>query len=604
MQKAETILNVIRERGERGLKLSRIYRQLFNSELYLLAYNKLCRNEGAMTPGITEETVDGMSLARIFRLIDDLRYERFHWTPVRRSYIPKKDGSRRPLGIPTWRDKLLQEVIRMLLEAYFEPRFSSHSHGFRPKRGCQTALQEIKYTCRGTKWFIEGDISKCFDSFDHQVLIDVLRRNIDDERFIRLIGNLLKAGYLEEWRWNATLSGAPQGSVVSPLLSNIYLNELDRYVEQTLLTEYNRGDKRRRRNPVYKHYEYKRKLAKERDDRKAYKAFDKKLRSVSPSHPCDPLYRRLRYTRYADDFLLSFAGPKTEAEEIKDKLAKFLCEDLKLELSKAKTLVTHAKTESARFLGYEIKVTQEDSWRDRNNSRTLNGEITLRVPRGTLQKLCARYQRNGKAIHRAELAHRNDFDIVARYQSEYRGFVQYYKLALNLHQLTELHWVMATSMLKTLANKYKSTVNAMVKKYKAILETEHGPMKGFRVVVERDGRRPLIREFGGIPLRKQARVAYIADRFSVPPINRPQLIVRLLAELCELCDSEDDEVSVHHIRKLADLRSAGSNDKPLWTKRMAAMRRKTLVVCSTCHAAIHSGQARAEWTDKLESRVR
>jgi hypothetical protein len=292
--------------------------------------------------------------------------------------------------------------------------------------------------------------------------------------------------------------------------------------------------------------------------------------------------------------LLSFAGPKTEAEEIKNKLAQFLCEDLKLELSKAKTLVTHARTEPARFLGYEIKVTQKDSWRDRNNIRTLNGEIALRVPRDTLQKLCARYEKNGKAIHRAELAQRSDFDIVARYQSEYRGLIQYYKLALNLHQMSRLRWVMATSMLKTLANKHKSTVNAMAKKYRAILQTAHGPMKGFRVVVERDGKKPLTAEFGGIPLRKQARAAYIVDRFSVPPTIRPQLITRLLAELCELCDSEDD-IRVHHIRRLADLKFSGLNEKPLWTKRMAALRRKTLVVCSKCHAAIHSGQTRAEW---------
>jgi group II intron reverse transcriptase/maturase len=588
MQTAETILNVIRDRGERGLKLSRIYRQLFNSQLYLLAYSKLYRNEGAMTPGITEETVDGMSLARIFRLIDDLRYERFQWTPVRRTYIPKKDGSKRPLGIPTWRDKLLQEVIRLLLEAYFEPRFSSHSHGFRAKHGCHTALNEVKYTCRGTKWFIEGDISKCFDSLDHQVLINVLRRHVDDERFIRLIANLLKAGYMEEWRWNVTMSGAPQGSVLSPLLSNIYLNELDKFVEQILLPEYNRGDKRRLRNPVYKHYEYKRRLAKERDDRKAYKAFDKKLRSVPASHPRDPMYRRLKYTRYADDFLLSFAGPKGGAEEIKQKLAQFLSEELKLELSKVKTLITHARTEPARFLGYDVKVAQKDSWRDRNNMRTLNGEITLRVPRDTLQKLCARYQRYGKPIHRAKLAQRHDSDIVARYQSEYRGFVQYYKLALNLHQLSKLHWVMATSMLKTLANKHKSTVNAMVKKYKTIIETEHGPMKGFRVVVEREGKKPLTREFGGIPLRKQARAGFIVDRFSAPRPNRAQLIDRLLAEICELCDSEE-EVQVHHIRKLADLITPGRNEKPPWMKRMAATRRKTLVLCSKCHATIHSG---------------
>lgn len=602
MQKAETILNVIQDRGRRGLKLGRIYRQLFNSELYLQAYANLCPNKGATTPGITEETIDGMSLNKIHQLIDEVKHERFRWTPVRRIYIPKKNGSTRPLGIPTWRDKLLQEVIRLLLNAYFEPQFSDHSHGFRPQRGCHTALEEIKYTCRGTKWFIEGDISKCFDSFDHGVMIDVLRAHIEDERFIRLIENLLKAGYMENWKWNATLSGTPQGCVLSPLMSNLYLNEFDKFVEQKLIPQFHQGAKRRR-NPEYRHYGYKKGLAKARNDRTSYKAFDKKLRSVPALDPYDPDYRRLRYTRYADDFLLAFVGTRAEAEEIKRQITDFMSNELKLQLSETKTLITHASAESARFLGYEITVGRSDSWRDSNDKRNLNGEILLRLPKGALQKFCARYERNGKPIHRGELALNSDFDIIARYQSEYRGYAQYYTLAQNLYQMSELKWIMQTSMLKTLANKYRSTVNAMAKKYQAMIETPYGQMKGFRVIVERAGKKPLIAEFGGIPLRTQARVSKITDGVVHLGSTRNQLVERLLADQCELCGSEE-RVEVHHIRKLADLNKPGRKEKPLWVQRMAAIHRKTLVVCSECHIAIHKGETRAVWNDKLESRVR
>jgi group II intron reverse transcriptase/maturase len=602
MQKAEAILNVIQDRGRRGLKLERIYRQLFNSELYLQAYANLYSNKGATTPGITEETIDGMSLNKIYRLIDDVKHERLRWTPVRRTYIPKKNGSTRPLGIPTWRDKLLQEVIRLLLDAYFEPQFSDHSHGFRPKRGCHTALEEIKYTCRGTKWFIEGDISKCFDSFDHGVMVKILREYIEDERFIRLTENLLTAGYMENWRWNATLSGTPQGSGLSPLMSNLYLNEFDKFVEQKLIPQFHQGEKRRR-NAEYRHYEYKKGLAKARNDRKSYKAYDKKLRSVPALDPYDPDYRRLRYIRYADDFLLAFVGTRTEAEEIKQQITDFMSNELKLQLSETKTLITHASTESARFLGYEISVGRNDSWRDRQDRRNLNGEILLRLPKDALQKFCARYERNEKPIQRGELMLDSDFDIIARYQSEYRGYVQYYTLTQNLYQMNKLKWIMETSMLKTLANKYRSTVNTMVKKYQATFETPYGQMKGFRVIVERAGKKPLIAKFGGIPLRTQAKVSKITDGVVRLGSNRSQLIERLLADQCELCGSEE-KVEVHHVRKLADLNKPGRKEKPLWVRRMAAIHRKTLVVCFKCHTAIHKGETRAVWNDKLESRVR
>ncbi|MGA9691448.1 MAG: reverse transcriptase/maturase family protein, partial [Pseudonocardiaceae bacterium] len=231
MQNAEAVLGVLRERGRRGLPCEELYRQLFNPQLYLLAYGRIYSNQGAMTPGVTEETADGMSLGKIERIIDAMRHERYRFAPVRRIYIPKRNGKLRPVGLPTWSDKLVGEVVRLLLEAYYEPQFSRHSHGFRPRRGCHTALREVADLWTGTTWFIEGDISDCFGSLDHDTMIKILSESIHDNRFLRLVRTMLEAGYLEDWTWGATLSGAPQGGVVSPLLSNIYLHKLDEFVE-------------------------------------------------------------------------------------------------------------------------------------------------------------------------------------------------------------------------------------------------------------------------------------------------------------------------------------------------------------------------------------
>jgi group II intron reverse transcriptase/maturase len=375
MRPAETVLGIIHDRGKRGLPLEDVYRQLFNSELYLFAYGRISRNAGAMTPGATAETVDGMSMAKIGRIIDALRRETYRWTPVRRVYIEKKDSmKKRPLGIPTWSDKLLQEVIRLILEAYYEPQFSPASHGFRPARGCHTALSEIYHRWIGTKWFVEGDIARCFDSLDHAVLESILSEKIHDGRFLRLIANLLGTGYLEDWRYNATFSGSPQGAVLSPILSNIYLDRLDRFVETTLLPKYNSGDRRRPN----------REWARLRDQVKRLEALGcrdearlarRQMQRVPSLDPIDPDYRRLRYIRYADDWLLGFSGPRCEAEAIKRDIGAFLRDELKLELSETKTLITHARSQPARFLGYHIAVLHNDRKHDRRGHRSLNGQI-------------------------------------------------------------------------------------------------------------------------------------------------------------------------------------------------------------------------------------
>ena len=590
MQSAGTVLDVLRDRGRRGLPCDELYRQLFNPHLYLLAYGRLYSNDGAMTPGADGETVDDMSLGKIGRIIDALRHERYRFSPVRRVYIEKKNGKLRPLGLPSWSDKLAGEVVRLLLEAYYEPQFSGRSHGFRPRRGCHTALTEVAVAWTGTTWFIEGDIARCFDDLDHGVMLGILGEKIHDNRFLRLLRNMLEAGYLEDWEWNATLSGAPQGGVVSPILSNIYLDRLDRFVETVLIPEYTRG-KLRGHNREYQKVQYALAQARKRGDRAEARRLGRRLRCLPAGDPRDPGYRRLRYCRYADDHLLGFAGPRAEAEQIKQRLAQFLRDDLKLELSQEKTLITHARTGAARFLGYEITVQHADRKLARGH-RSVNGAIALRVPVPVLKAKCAPYLKLGKPEHRPERVSLDDHEIVSIYGAEYRGIVQYYLLAGDVWRLRWLHWVMLTSMLKTLAAKHRSSVTAMARRHKATIATRHGPRRCFEARVERDGRKPLVARFGGIPLRQQ-RKAVLTDRNAIPGSTRKgkELIFRLCAGRCELCE-QWAEVRVHQVRKLADLTKPGQ-PQPAWARIMARRRRKTLVVCQRCHDTIHARQPAA-----------
>jgi len=589
MQSAETVLGVLRERGRRGLPLEELYRQMSNPQLYLLAYGRIYANKGAMTPGATQETVDGMSTGRIGRIIDAMRHERYRFTPARRVHIPKKHGTR-PLGLPTWSDKIVGEVVRLLLEAYYEPTFSDRSHGFRPGRGCHTALREVANTWTGTAWFIEGDIADCFGSFDHQVMITTLSERIHDNRFLRLMRNMLTAGYLEEWTWHATLSGVPQGGIASPVLSNIYLHKLDTFVETVLIPEYTRG-RTRARNPQYRKVEAAIEKARRARDRTEVRSLYRRLHSLSHGNRQDPGYRRLRYCRYADDTLLGFTGPKAEAEEIKRRLAAFLRDELKLELSPEKTLITHARTERARFLGYEIAVassshrTLRRSVCTRRNSRTLNGAIALHVPASVVKAKSGPYLSRGKPECRNPMIKESDHTIVGRFGAEYRGIVQYYLLAGDVHRLHRLRWVMETSMLKTLACKHRSSVSKMAARLKAKILTPHGLRTCFEARVERTGRNPLVARFGGIPLKRQ-KSAVLADRASPgPTYPAKELIDRLRKGRCERCQQTDD-IQVHHVRQLADLDRTG-RPQPEWAQVMQARRRKSLVVCGNCHDGIH-----------------
>jgi group II intron reverse transcriptase/maturase len=595
MQEAETVLNVLRERGRRGLSCEEPYRQLFNPSMYLLAYGRIYSNQGAMTPGTDGETADGMSQVKIGRIIDAMRHERYRFKPARRIYIPKKNGKERPLGITSWSDKIVSEVVRLLLEAYYEPTSSNRSHGFRPHRGCHTALTEVANTWAGTTWFIEGDISDCFGSLDHSVLLGILGEKIHDNRFLRLLRHMLQAGYLEDWTWNATHSGTPQGGVASPVLSNIYLDQLDKFVEKVLIPEYTRGAYRKF-NPEYQKVAKAAERARKRGDLTAARALRTQQTSLPSKDPRDPGYRRLRYVRYADDHLLGFTGPLAEAEDIRRRLAQFLHDELALELSEEKTLITHARTRAAKFLGYEITVQHADTKRTKHQ-RSVNGGIALRVPTQVIKAKCAPYLTSGKPGRRSRLVNLTDHEIITIYGAEYRGTAQYYLLAGDVYKLNRLHWTMLTSLLRTLACKHDSTLSKMAARYTTTIDTPHGPRTCMQTRVERTGgRKPPVATFGGIPLKRKP-TAVLNDRANAPGTapRRRELITRLKAQRCEMCETPAD-VEVHHVRKLADLANPGPPHQPQWAKLMAAKRRKTLAVCASCHSQIHHNR-RTEGND-------
>jgi len=598
MRTAETILGLIGERGKKGLPLERVYKLLFNKDLYLEAYGKIYRNKGAMTQGVTGETPDGMSLDKIDAIIEALRYERYQWLPARRVLIPKKNGKQRPLGMPVWSDKLVQEVIRSLLEAYFEPHFSDHSHGFRPKRGCHTALREIYHKWTGTTWFIEGDISQCFDKLNHELLLETLKEHIHDERFIRLLRDLFDAGYMQDWTYNQTLSGVPQGGIVSPILSNILLDKLETFVEKTLIPQHTRGTKRK------ESLEYHNLIAlswyhRQRGNITRAKELRDQAQSIPSLMTNDPNFRRLKYVRYADDFLLGFTGPRSEAEEIKQQLRTFLQDELQLELSEEKTLITHAVNEAARFLGYEVTMLHDDAKRAKRDTngygtetmcRSINRRIGLRVPKDILDTKQKRYMQGGKVMHRKELEGESDHTIVTMYQLEYRGIANYYRLAYNMSHLNTLKWVMETSLTKTLASKHKISVSKVYEKYGAKLRVNGKEYKGLQVITPKpdQSQKPLVATWGGISLKWDIGATLDEQPPRLYNKGRSELVQRLLADFCELCGSSE-EVEVHHVQAMRKLHEYPGRPKPEWVKRMIALKRKTLLLCKRCHTATEHG---------------
>lgn len=598
MQKAENILQAMRKMGEKRIPLERAYRNLFSEDLLLTAYARTARNKGALTAGSDErDTVDGMSLERIQKVIEELRSERFRFCPARRIRVPKKSGGQRPLGIPNFTDKLVQEALRQVLEAYYEPQFRNSSHGFRPKRGCHTALAAVKGKFRGATWFIEGDIRGCFDNVDHQVLMDILARDIKDGRLLNLIRMGLEAGYMDEWNYNRTYSGTPQGGVLSPLLANIYLNELDAYIEDVLIPQYTRGTKRAE-NPEYKRLKFAMTQARKKGDIKKAKEIERQRRHMPSQDVYNPNFRRLQYVRYADDFILCFIGTKAEAEAIKEAISTFLKEKLHLELSPTKTLITHARTEYARFLGYDISIfNADDKISPRKGTiakiRSQSGYVRLGIPYGKVDELTKRYMQGGKAVHENALLKFTDATIVNVYQQRYRGIAEYYKYAIDRRRLQKLKYYMEIALTKTLACKHKDSVKSIYRKYATRREIGGYSYKVLAVEIPNSQGKQYA-YWGGITLKRiDVGQGYIIDRTvkdDLPQPTRLELVRRLQANRCELCGSTE-KCEVHHVRKLVDIKRQWRNtEKPAWVEKMIGMRRRTLVVCTECHHEIHAAR--------------
>jgi len=594
MQTADHILQALRKLGEKRMPLTWVYRSLYSEDLFLSAYDKIARNQGALTAGVDNDTVDGMNLARIRQVIEALRYERYRFKPSRRVHIPKKSGGKRPIATPSFTDKLVQEVLRMLLEAYYEPRFRDSSHGFRAGRGCHTALTRVRQKFDSKGWFIEGDIKGCFDHIDHQLLIDIMSRDIQDGRLLHLIRMALEAGYLEDMVYHKTHSGTPQGGVLSPLLANIYLHELDVFVEEELIPRNTRGTKRAS-TPEYNRFTTLLKQARQAGDNERVEQLERERRQYPSQDTHDPNFRRLAYVRYADDFILGFAGPKSEAIAIKEAIGELLGKDLHLEMSTNKTLITHARTQQANFLGYAISVYHaDDKLSDKANARTkvrsTNGRVRLGIPKGLIQEHVHRYQHKGKASAEKWLLGFSDAHIINTFQLRYRGLAEYYKYAIDRRRLASLKNVMETSLVKTLAHKHQTTVSKMYRKYRGTQMVNDFGYKTLQVEVPTStGIRTIY--WGAVPLRvvKPGDEPIRDERYQATYNRRTDLVRRLQAETCELCGSQE-YIEVHHIRKLADLKKPGRKDKPAWMQRMIALHRKTLVVCRRCHLTIHAGK--------------
>ena len=600
MRSPERVLNSLNEHSkDSSYKFERLYRILFNEELFYVAYQKIASNGGSTTKGSDGRSIDGMSLARIETLIASLKDESYQPHPSRRVHIPKKNGKTRPLGIPAFEDKLVQEVVRMILEAIYEGHFETTSHGFRPKRSCHTALLHIQKTFNGAKWFIEGDIKGFFDNIDHDVLVGILRERISDDRFIRLIRKFLKAGYVEDWTFHNTYSGTPQGGIVSPILANIYLDKLDKYVKE-YIQHFDKGTKRRpgkesndlaneRKRTV-------RKLKKVKDGTEKaalvarLKAIEQERAAFPNGDEMDESYRRLKYIRYADDFILGVIGSKEEAQRIKEDIKSFLSASLALELSEEKTLITHTG-KSAKFLGYEITVTRDNHQRRDVRGclrRTYGKRVRLNVSMATLRDKLLEYGameiklRNGKEVWkpkcRSGLIFNDDLEILDRYNRETVGFCNYYLIANNCVVLHNFRYIMEYSMYKTFAGKYRSTVRKINKKYRY--------NKLFTVKYEQKGAIKS-RTFYKTSFKRRTTAfngSCDIEPYSIADVSRTNLTDRLKAEKCELCGATG-KLIMHHVRNLKDLKG-----KESWERLMSARKRKTIALCPSCHRLRHLGK--------------
>ena len=598
MQDPTVLLAILSRMAQKPtVKFDKLFQKLYNTDLWVLAYEQIAPKPGNMTPGPDKRTIDGMGLARIQAVIADLKASRYKPKPVRRTYIPKSTGGQRPLGIPCFEDKLLQTVVRLILEAIYEPTFSEASHGFRPNRSCHTALEQVKQM-NGVRWWVECDIKGFFDNLHHKTLLQILSKRISDKRFLHLVEQFLTAGYVESWQYHKTYSGTPQGGPLSPILANIYLNELDQAVTEKRAT-FSQG-RRRQPNPAYRRLVYLKGRAKQRarrtGDWSEYKALARQLHQLHAEDPQDPCFKRMKYVRYADDFLIGLIGSKADARAIKAWLAEYLKQELHLEVSPQKTQIINTR-DTIRFLGYDIQ-----RWTGRRirkvrmsygvmTKRTTTYHLALRIPCDKYIAFAKTYgnPQGWQACHRTRLHNLSELEILLMYNTEIRGFLGYYALADNLkHVASRLLWMTTSSFLRTLASKWRCSVQKVVRRLKVganhfeiSLTTQTGKVKRYALV---SSTRQL----------EQKLVEY-RDPDCIPQTglyrSTTELGQRLRAEVCEWCGTRQGPFEVHHVRRLKDLHC-----KSLWERHMVERRRKTMILCRQCHSDLHAGRLRPRTT--------
>jgi group II intron reverse transcriptase/maturase len=577
---------------------NQLYRLMYKEDLYMVAYERMKSKPGNMTAGTDKETLDGFSLETIRAIIHEMRTEQFQFKPVRTTFIPKANGKMRKLGIPCVRDKMVQEVMHMILEAIYDsphgPYFSDTSHGFRPSRSCHTALREIRGKWTGVNWLVEGDIRACFDEIDHSTLVTILKKKIQDQRFLNLIWKLLNAGYMDlHGSKKESLIGSPQGSLVSPILANIYLHELDEFVAG-LQTKREKG-KRKRHNLTYHRLSHKkaRLVAKGETHTKEFKDTIKRMRRLPTLQVDDPDFIRIKYLRYADDWLIGVCGSYALAEDIKQEIKHFLGETLRLTLSEEKTHITHARTQEALFLGTQLKmgnggeakVTWSTNQKGRMFKRRSTGwETIMKAPIPKLiKKLSDRgfCTKEGEPTPKSGWAYLDAEQIVSLYSSVNRGIQNYYRFADNWGQLNRVQYILEYSLAKTLARKYQISMSKVFKRFG----------RGFTIVIKGKGG------------KEDRKVSFYLNRDWVKnrdafqngkhqDIDLVQTAMRMrtrskLGQPCCICGESARQIVMHHVRHIRKL--SNKREATGFNRILRMLNRKQIPVCETCHRKIHRG---------------
>jgi group II intron reverse transcriptase/maturase len=605
MQEAEVVLSILSQKSAHNSAyvFDRLYRNLFNPDFYRLAYSNIDAKEGNMSAGVEGEAVDGFNVYRVEEIIAQLKQERYYPQPVATASVPHMRGTQ-----PTFlslQDELVQEVIRLLLQAIYEPVFRDSSHGFRPGRSCHTALIQLKNTCKGTNWVIKGDITDFFESIDHARLLAVLSRKVSDGRFLNLLNRFLKAGYLAFWHMHNSLAGTPRGGIVSSILANIYLHEFDVFMEQTcnqLTAREVTGERTSTCQELNLERFYARKNGEERQADAALKQKGAvRTRIFSRSNDW-----KVRYIRYADAFVVMIVGSKDLAEQIRESMRDFLERELQLELNREKTLLTNLADRRMRFLGYEVTRSRKGPQYTEDargvKTRASGGSIHLLVPGDVIRESLKPFVRNGKAIHHNARINIPLLDLLAQYNAEIRGLYNYYSLASDVSKkLGTFRYYHYYSLLKTVARKEQCSITRVLSKYGVEVKQKQktGTRRIFGVPYQTKAGPKTLTYFNE-SLRKKDEPAEGAIARGVLEIarsaRRQVFDHRPGVSECELCGRRAQEcgaLTVHRIRQLKDVRRAyvGRGEQvPLWVLAMYSLRRKTLVVCKACLGVIYAGQ--------------